>query len=79
MLTLSTFQPMPPVSRCKKARPRPMEAPRRSRSGSQPTSVTDGDVNTFILVIALLVGHIGDQFLVDATLDIGQIDCLHGS
>jgi hypothetical protein len=41
-------------------------------------SITDGDVNTLILVIALLVGNLCDQFLVDATLDIGQIDCLHG-
>jgi len=34
-------------------------------------------VDTFILVIALLVGHIGDQFLVDTTLDIGQINGAH--
>jgi hypothetical protein len=34
-------------------------------------------VDTFILVIALLVGHIGDQFLVDTTLDIGQINGVH--
>ena len=31
-------------------------------------------MDTFILVIALLVGHLGDQFLVDTTLDIGQIN-----
>ena len=39
--------------------------------------VANGYMNTFILVIALLVGHIGDQFLVDAALDVGQIDGLH--
>ena len=32
--------------------------------------VADGDVDTFILVIALLVGNMGDQFLVDAAPDI---------
>jgi hypothetical protein len=41
-------------------------------------AVADGDVDTFILVIALLVGYLGDQFLVDATFDISQIDGLHG-
>jgi len=35
-------------------------------------------VNTFILVIALLVGHIGDQFLMDTTLDKGEINGVHG-
>jgi hypothetical protein len=35
-------------------------------------------VDTFILLIALLVGHRGDQFLVDTTLDVGKIDGLHG-
>ena len=40
--------------------------------------VADGDVDIFILVIALLVGNIGDQFLVDTTADIGQVDRVHG-
>jgi hypothetical protein len=40
--------------------------------------VVNGDVDTFILVIALLVGHRGDQFLVDTTLHVGKIDGLHG-
>ena len=34
-------------------------------------------MDTFILVIALLVGNLGDQFLVDTTLDIGQINGVH--
>ena len=41
-------------------------------------TVADGDVDTFILVIALLVGNMGDQLFVDTTPDIGQIDRLHG-
>ena len=40
--------------------------------------VADGDVDTLIRVIALLVGNIGDQFLVDTTPDIGQVDGVHG-
>jgi hypothetical protein len=40
--------------------------------------VADGDVDAFILVIALLVGDVADQLLVDTTPDIGQIDRLHG-
>jgi hypothetical protein len=39
--------------------------------------VADGDVDTFILVIPLLVGDIGDQFLVDTTPDVGQVDGVH--
>jgi hypothetical protein len=35
-----------------------------------PDPVADGDVDTFILVIALLVGNMGDQFLVDTAPDI---------
>ena len=42
-----------------------------------PDPVADGDVDTFILVIALLVGNIGDQFLVDTSPDIGQVDRVH--
>jgi hypothetical protein len=40
--------------------------------------VADRDVDTLILVIALLVGNIGDKFLVDTTPDIGQVDRVHG-
>ena len=40
--------------------------------------VADGDVDTFILVVALLVGHVGDQFLVDTVPCIGQVDGVHG-
>ena len=39
--------------------------------------VADGDVDTFILVIAFLVGDMGDQLLVETAPDIGQIDRLH--
>ncbi len=39
--------------------------------------VADGDVDTLILEVALLVGNMGDQLLVDTTPDIGQIDRLH--
>jgi hypothetical protein len=35
-------------------------------------------VDAFIPVIALLVGNMGDQLLVDTTPDISQIDRLHG-
>ena len=35
-------------------------------------------MDAFILVIALLVGDMGDQFLVDTTPDIGQVDGVHG-
>jgi hypothetical protein len=31
-------------------------------------------VNALILVIALLVGNLGNQFLVNTTLDISKID-----
>ena len=40
--------------------------------------VADGDVDTLIFEVALLVGHLGDQLLVDTTSDVGQIDALHG-
>ena len=40
--------------------------------------VADGDVDTFILVVALLVGNVGDQFLVVPMSDIGQVDSVHG-
>jgi hypothetical protein len=35
-------------------------------------------VDTFIFEVALLVGDIGDQLLVDTPPDIGEIDRLHG-
>ena len=35
-------------------------------------------MDTLVRVIALLVGDICDQFLVDATPDIGQVDGVHG-
>ena len=40
--------------------------------------VADGDVDTSIFVIALLVGNIGNQFLVNTASDIGQVDRVHG-
>jgi hypothetical protein len=40
--------------------------------------IADGDVDTFILIIALLVGDIGDQFLVEPTPGIGQVNSVHG-
>ena len=69
---------MPSVSRDNKVRPRPIVAPRRRRSVFQLDPVADGDVDTFILEISLLVGHVGDQFLVDTVPDIGQVDRVHG-
>ena len=42
-----------------------------------PDSVADGDVDVFVLEISLLIGHICDQFLVDATAYIGQVNRLH--
>ena len=45
--------------------------------GFPADAVVDGDVDTFILVIAFLVGDMGDQLLVDTAPDIGQIDRLH--
>ena len=41
--------------------------------------VADGDVDTLILEVALLVGDMGDQLLVDTTPDVGQIDRLHST
>ena len=51
-------------------------APQTLRVPGNP--VVDGDMDTLILVIAFLVGNLGDQFLVNTTLDISQIDRLHG-
>ncbi len=45
---------------------------------SQCDPVADGDVDTFVLVVALLVGNIGDEFLVDTAPDEGQVDGVHG-
>jgi hypothetical protein len=39
--------------------------------------VAHGDVDALILVIALLVGNIGNQFLVDTAPNIGQVDRVH--
>jgi hypothetical protein len=41
-------------------------------------SVADGDVDAFILVVALLISNVGDQFLVVPMSDIGQVDSVHG-
>src|SRR5271163_3604931 len=35
-------------------------------------------MDTLVFEVALLVGHVGDQFLVQASPDVGEIDCLHG-
>ena len=53
------------------------------RAAAQPLRwpadpVADGHVDAFILEVALLVGDVGDQFLVDTPPDIGEIDRLHG-
>ena len=40
-------------------------------------SVADGDMDVFILEITLLIGHICDQFFVDAAAHIGQVNRLH--
>ena len=40
--------------------------------------VVDRDVDTLVRVVALLVGDIGDQLLVDTSPDKGQIDGVHG-
>ena len=52
------------------------------RAGAQafvlpPDSVADGDVDAFVLEIPLLIGHICDQFLVDAATYVGQVNRLH--
>ena len=60
----------------------PPETDRRAAAHTLrlPTdSVANGDVDAFILVVALLVGDIRDQFLVVSMADIGQIDGLHSS
>ena len=36
-------------------------------------------MDTFVFEIALLVGHMGDQFFVQASPDVGEIDCLHAN
>ena len=41
-------------------------------------SVANGDVDTFILVVALLISDIRDQFFVVPMSDIGQVDSVHG-
>jgi hypothetical protein len=53
------------------------EAAAAQTLGLPPDSVADGDVDTFILEIPLLISHIGDQFFVDTTPDVGQIDRAH--
>jgi hypothetical protein len=40
--------------------------------------VADGDVDTLVLEVTFLAGDMRDQFLVEATPDIGEIDRLHG-
>ena len=41
-------------------------------------AVADGYVNAFVLVIALLIGDIGDQLFVVSVSDIRQVDGVHG-
>lgn len=60
---------------------RPAKADRRAAAHTlrfPANPVADGDVDTFVLVIALLVGNIGDQFLVVPMPDIGEVNCVHG-
>ena len=68
---------MPSVSRDNKVRPKPMVCAAAQALGLPPDSVADGDVDTFILEISLLIGHIRDQFFVETTPDVGQIDRVH--
>ena len=59
----------------------PAEADRRTAAHTvclPLDSVANGDVDAFILVVALLIGDIGDQFLVIPVPDIGQVDSVHG-
>src|SRR6202051_724982 len=35
-------------------------------------------MDILIFEVTLLVGHMGDKFLVQASPDVGEIDCLHG-
>jgi len=35
------------------------------------------DVDALVGVVVLLVGDVGDQFLVQAPPDVGEIDCVH--
>jgi hypothetical protein len=64
--------------------PRQQRAAQTDRRGAAQTlgfpvdPVADGNVDTFSLVVALLVGHVGDQFLVDTTPHVGQVDRVHG-
>jgi hypothetical protein len=67
---------MPWVNRDSSARPRPIVAQERRRSVSQP--IPSRDVDTFIFEVALLIGHICDQFFVNTAPDIGQVDRVHG-
>src|SRR5271170_1658235 len=34
-------------------------------------------MHTLVFEVALLVGHVGDQLFVQASPDVGEIDCLH--
>ena len=61
---------------------RPAETDRRA--AAQPfdvpaDAVADGDVDSFVLEVALLVGDIGDEFFVDPVPDVGQVDGVHGA
>ncbi len=40
-------------------------------------AVAQRDVDALVGVIVLLVGYVGDQFLVQAPLDMGEIDRVH--
>ena len=53
------------------------------RAATQPfrwpaDPVADGHMDAFVFEVALLVGDVGDQFLVDTPPDVGEIDRLHG-
>jgi hypothetical protein len=59
----------------------PAKADRRAAAHSlrfPADSVANRDVDAFILVVALLVGDVRDQFFVVSMPDIGQIDGVHG-
>jgi hypothetical protein len=45
--------------------------------GFPPIPIADGDVDTLIRVLTFLVGNVGDQFLVNTTPGMGQVDNVH--
>ncbi len=59
---------------------RPAQADRGGPSdsfGVPGASVADGYVDALLLVVVLLVGDVGDQFLVDSQPGVGEVDGVH--